>query len=85
MKVLKDMFNLNNLQIKNIFINIQANSKELILYLALAFILVLFFKNSMQMLNGFKANYKTLFLVFLCFCIGILSLNKISEFLYFNF
>ncbi len=85
MKVLKAMFNLNNLQIKNIFINIQANSKELILYLALAFILVLFFKNSMQMLNGFKANYKTLFLAFLCFCIGILSLNKISEFLYFNF
>ena len=66
------------------FENIQA-SREIIVWLFFAFILVLFFKNSMEKWKDFELNYKTLFLAFFCFCMGILSLNKVSEFLYFNF
>ena len=55
------------------------------LWFVFAFILVLFFKNSMEKWKEFKLNYQTLFLAFFCFCMGILSLNKVSEFLYFNF
>ena len=59
--------------------------KTLMPMMFFAFILVLFFKNSMEKRDSFKLNYKTLFLAFFCFCMGILSLNKVSEFLYFNF
>ena len=59
--------------------------KTLIPMIFFAFILVLFFKNSMEKWKDFELNYKTLFLAFFCFCMGILSLNKVSEFLYFNF
>ena len=53
--------------------------------LILAFILVLFFKNSMQILDDFKLDYKTALFAVLLFTVGALSLNKVSEFLYFNF
>ncbi|MCT7492471.1 MBOAT family O-acyltransferase [Aliarcobacter cryaerophilus] len=59
--------------------------KTLIPMMFFAFILVLFFKNSMEKWKDFELNYKTLFLAFFCFSMGILSLNKVSEFLYFNF
>ena len=59
--------------------------KTLIPMIFFAFILVLFFKNSMEKWKDFELNYKTLFLAFFCFSMGILSLNKVSEFLYFNF
>ncbi len=54
-------------------------------YFLLAFILVLVFKNSMEKRDSFKPNYKLAFLTVFCFIFGILSLNKVSEFLYFNF
>jgi len=56
-----------------------------ILWLIFAFILILCFKNSMEMKDTFKLNYKTVLLAVVLFIGGILSLNKISEFLYFNF
>ena len=59
--------------------------KTLIPMIFFVFILVLFFKNSMEKWKDFELNYKTLFLAFFCFSMGILSLNKVSEFLYFNF
>jgi D-alanyl-lipoteichoic acid acyltransferase DltB (MBOAT superfamily) len=55
------------------------------IWIIAGFILVLVFKNSMEKRDTFKVNYKTLFLAFICFVIGFLSLNKVSEFLYFNF
>lgn len=55
------------------------------LWFIFGFVLVLSFKNSMEKWKEFKLNYQTLFLAFFCFCMGILSLNKVSEFLYFNF
>ena len=66
--------------------NIDADGgKFLIPWLFVAFILILFFKNSMEKWKEFKLNYKTLVLTFICLVAGLLSLNKVSEFLYFNF
>ena len=48
-------------------------------------VFILFFKNSMEKAKEFKVNYKTFFLAFICFSYGVLSLSKVSEFLYFNF
>ena len=39
----------------------------------------------MEKWKEFKPNYKTLVLTFICLVAGLLSLNKVSEFLYFNF
>jgi D-alanyl-lipoteichoic acid acyltransferase DltB (MBOAT superfamily) len=53
------------------------------------FILVLFFKNSMELMNSFKINKKYLFLTILYFIIALYYMlymqNRISEFLYFDF
>ncbi|QKF78377.1 MBOAT family O-acyltransferase [Arcobacter defluvii] len=46
---------------------------------------ILFYKNSIEKINVLEFNYKTLFLTFISLFISLLSLNKISEFLYFNF
>lgn len=51
----------------------------------LTFFLTFFFNNSMEKWKKFEMNYKTIFLAFICLLCGILSLNKVSEFLYFNF
>ncbi|PHS36988.1 MAG: membrane-bound O-acyltransferase family protein [Sulfurovum sp.] len=55
------------------------------LWLFIGFNLILAFKNSTQQLESFKLNYKTVLLSGMAFVIGVLSLNKVSEFLYFNF
>jgi hypothetical protein len=59
-------------------------SKSLI-WILVGIFFILFFKNSMEQWYEFKLNYKTLFLALGCLLSGILSLNKVSEFLYFNF
>ncbi|MGI6723276.1 MAG: MBOAT family O-acyltransferase [Arcobacteraceae bacterium] len=66
------------------FENIQG-SKETIIWIFFTFILVIVFKNSMQKIDSFKANYKNTIIAIVCFTYAILSLNSISEFLYFNF
>jgi hypothetical protein len=66
--------------------NIDADGGKLLVpSLILGFIIILIFKNSTQKLNNFKLNYKTALLTVLALIGGILSLNKVSEFLYFNF
>lgn len=62
-----------------------SGDKETILTLFMGFALILFFKNSTQKLERFKLNYKTAFFSAIAFAGGFLSLNKVSEFLYFNF
>lgn len=59
--------------------------KFLIPWLLAGFILILVFKNSMELKKTFVKNYKTAFWGAICFIAGILSFNKVSEFLYFNF
>ncbi|MCT7653075.1 MBOAT family O-acyltransferase [Aliarcobacter butzleri] len=87
-KVLSSMFSFDNVvfEIKKIFVNIGSNdSKEIIIWIIISFILVLFFSNSMEKMRNFKTNKKIVFLTVFCFIIGVLSLHKVSEFLYFNF
>ncbi|QKF72666.1 membrane-bound O-acyl transferase, MBOAT family [Aliarcobacter faecis] len=54
-------------------------------FIIVGFIIVLAFKNSMENMINFKANYFNLFLSFSFIIYCIFQLNKISEFLYFNF
>ena len=56
-----------------------------IVWIFSGFILVLYFKNSIKMIESYKVNAKNaLFSTFLIIC-SILSLTSVSEFLYFNF
>ncbi|AXH15812.1 membrane-bound O-acyltransferase family protein [Malaciobacter mytili LMG 24559] len=73
-----------NITFGYLFENINAD-KYIILWLLSAFIVVLFFNNSMQLRDNFKLNYKTLIISVILFSCSILSLNKFSEFIYFNF
>lgn len=56
-----------------------------IVWLIIGFAFILIFKNSTQKLETFKLSYKTALFVAGAFASGFLSLNKVSEFLYFNF
>ena len=47
--------------------------------------IVLLFKNSTQTINDYKLTCKSSIIAGLAFVGGILSMNKVSEFLYFNF
>ena len=97
-KVLSSMFSLDNVVLPNlefinnlkfmmreVFINISQEPIEIILWVIFGFVLILAFKNSMEKINSFKVNKKTVLLNILLFVFGVLSLNKVSEFLYFNF
>lgn len=64
--------------------NIGDGSKSLI-WILFGIFFILFFKNSMEKSEKFKINIKTLFITLIYFLSSILSLNQISEFLYFNF
>jgi len=56
-----------------------------ILWLLFGFVLIGGFKNSIQEMSAFKMSLKTVLFSGVIFVIGILSSNKVSEFLYFNF
>lgn len=58
---------------------------DTIFWLFMGLISVLLFKNSLQMLEGFRFNKSNLVFTSITFVWGIISLNKLSEFLYFNF
>lgn len=62
-----------------------AGKNKTLTYLILAFILVLAFKNSIEKIDGFRLGYKSSAFSGVIFVWAVLSLNKISEFLYFNF
>ena len=71
----------------NAFINIGGSSKEIALWFFVAFVLVIFFKNSMELATKLKLNILTLLfiIVFLNISFFIMEQSVISEFLYFNF
>jgi len=58
---------------------------ESIIWIPMAFLLVLFFKNSLQKLDTFRLNIKTALFTGFVLSAGILSMSRVSEFLYFNF
>lgn len=55
------------------------------LWILLGFIIILFFKNSMQKLHNFKSNHSTLLFTLLLFTASIVNINKAEVFIYFNF
>jgi hypothetical protein len=55
------------------------------LWFPFGFLLILLFKNSNQWAKDFKANKKIAIFTAFVLSFGILSLTKVSEFLYFNF
>ncbi len=55
------------------------------IWLIVGFVLILFFSNSTQKLKKFKLSYQNALLAGFAFVAGVLSLNRVSEFLYFNF
>ena len=64
--------------------HINGGDKSLI-WILFGIFFILFFKNSMEKIKDFSINNKTLFLTIIYFLFSILSLNNVSEFLYFNF
>lgn len=64
-----------------------ADRNEILIYLIVAFILCLGFKNSIQKLETFEPNYKNAILsgVFIYISLIILAITPYVEFIYFNF
>ncbi|WP_372998783.1 MBOAT family protein [Sulfurimonas sp.] len=60
-------------------------SKWSVVWLLVVLVLVLRFRNSIEKSDSFKLNYKTVLFSSFIFVISALYLNKVSEFLYFNF
>ena len=54
-------------------------------WIIIGFILILVFKNSNEKLSDFKLNYKMVILSGITFVAGALAMNKVSDFLYYNF
>jgi len=69
---------------KELLENIDGNS-ETVIYLCVAFVTVLLFKNSFWFSRNFKPTKSSVSLMVAMAFYSIISLNKISEFLYFNF
>ncbi len=59
--------------------------KYTFIWLMSGMVLVLAFKNSMELANTFKISNKTVWFSGVLFVVAVLSMNKVSEFLYFNF
>ena len=66
--------------------DITPDGGELLVYSFIAsFVIIFLCKNSIEMLNNFKLNYPNILFITVILFFGILSLNRISEFLYFGF
>jgi hypothetical protein len=55
------------------------------LWFVVGFILVLGFKNSMEKMDTFKKTKYFLIINLILFIYALMMMNKVSEFLYFNF
>ena len=64
--------------------NIGGNSYTII-WVVFGLLIVFGLKNSMELLQNFKVSNITVWFSGILFIVAILSMNKISEFLYFNF
>lgn len=86
---LKSMFGFNGFSpivIDKLRFSFQNGEAKISLFLFIGcFILVFLFKNSMQWVEKFKPNKVYFFITFVLLLVSILSINKVSEFLYFQF
>ena len=88
-EILKSMVGLNGvnpLVINKLRFSFESGSIKLSLFLFAGCIILSFFmKNSMERLERFKTDKVHFIVILLLFIISILSINKVSEFLYFQF
>ena len=88
-EVIKSMFGLNGfapIVIDKLRLSFFGGNIKISLFLIIpAIILIFFVKNSVEFSKKFKPNWIYFTATFVMFLISILSLNKISEFLYFQF
>lgn len=70
-----------------VFINIAAKADEIFIFTTLSFIIIFYFKNSMELRNKIKFNIWTLIFLVIFYNISFFMMEQsiISEFLYFNF
>jgi hypothetical protein len=61
------------------------NDTNIIIWISVIFIPIIFFKNSTEKLYNFHFSKIELFIGIVTFVGGFLSLSQLSEFLYFNF
>ncbi|WP_419677750.1 MBOAT family O-acyltransferase [Aliarcobacter lanthieri] len=85
-KYFKFISEYNNIYFKfgDVYDNILGKNNTTVFIIA-GFLITLFLKNSMEKRDTFKANYFNLCICFGFMLYSIFQLNKISEFLYFNF
>ena len=78
---------LDNLGVQSgaIYGNILGDTISTSVWLLMGFVTVLLFNNSIKFLNNFKFNFQTLLFSTILISMALLSMNKVSEFLYFNF
>ena len=62
-----------------------ANAGTMLGYMTISFLLVFVCKNSIERLLILQTNKKNLIFTAVCFVLGVLNMNNISQFLYFNF
>ena len=65
-------------------VNISSN-KDTVIWLFIGFILIFFFKNSIELSKTFKYNIQYLLFNIFILCISLFYLGRYTEFLYFNF
>ena len=58
---------------------------DIVIWLGLGFVITLLMQNSLKKMEHFELNYQTAFITAFALIAGVISLNKVSEFLYFNF
>ncbi|MDK2047752.1 MBOAT family O-acyltransferase [Aliarcobacter butzleri] len=68
----------------SVYDNILGKDKTTI-FIIIGFILIIFFKNSMEKMITFKPSYFNLIYMIIILLVGISMMSNISEFLYFNF
>lgn len=100
-RVLNSMFSLNNVVLPKFLSNLSfldtyniifasflggiGGDRKTPIIILFGFILVLFFKNSNELILSSKLNYKTMAITLFTFITSLLMINKNSYFLYFNF
>jgi D-alanyl-lipoteichoic acid acyltransferase DltB (MBOAT superfamily) len=68
----------------DVFVNIPGKTQTIV-YIIVAFIVVVYMKNSSYQLNNFKSTLKNLILTLVLLLTSLSMMSTVSEFLYFNF
>ena len=86
-KVIKSMVDYHTIPFVNLIPSAFGATKQTHLFylLIFSFIITFAFKNASQHVSTLKFNYKTLLWASVLFAISLLSMDKVSEFIYFNF